>query len=172
MQGMDKELNDQQKMFCREYVADIKRNARRAYIRAKYAPKGARSAGPLLLKNTRIQEFIAELDAERIDEIDASEDQIVRMLLNGHDRAVAAGHSAAVAKFCELLGKRLGMFKENISINEPEELSVTDFCTVNGQVVPEAVRLVERAVALLDEAGRGSPPTVPQDGKPSLEVVK
>ncbi|MCH9053840.1 MAG: terminase small subunit [Proteobacteria bacterium] len=169
---MDKELNDQQKTFCREYVADIKRNARRAAIRAGYAEKGARTVGPRLLKDPRIQEFIAKLDAERIDKIDASEDQIVRMLLNGHDRAVAAGHSAAVAKFCELLGKRLGMFKENININEPEELSVTEFCTVNGRVVPEAVRLVDRAVEILEEVERGSPPTVPQDGKPSLEVVK
>ena len=172
MQGMDKELNDQQKTFCREYVADIKRNAKRAAVRAGYAEKGARTVGPRLLKNPRIQAFIAELDAERIEEIDASDDQIVRMLLNGHDRAVALGHSAAVAKFCELLGKRISMFKENLTINEVDELSVTDFCTVNGKVVPEAVRLVERAVVLLDEAGRGSPPTVPQDGTPSLEVVK
>ena len=169
---MDKELNDQQKTFCREYVADIKRNARRACIRAGYGEKGARTAGPRLLKNPRIQEFIAELDAERIERLDIDADEVVKMLVNSYDRATAAGQHNAAAKCAELLGKRIGMFREILNINEPEELSVTDFCTVNGRVVPEAVRLVERAVALLEEAGRHSPPTVPQDGKPSLEVVK
>ena len=58
----------------------------------------------------------------------------------------------------ELRGKVAGHYVDRIRNETPDELSVSDFCTINGRVVPEAVRLVERAMEILAEVERGGIP--------------
>ena len=64
----------------------------------------------------------------------------------------------AAARCEELRGKVAGHYVERVRNEGPEELSVADFCTINGRVVPEAVRLVERAMEILAEVERGGIP--------------
>ncbi len=66
----------------------------------------------------------------------------------------------AAARCEELRGKVAGHYVERVRNEGPEELSVADFCTVKGRVVEEAVRLVERAVQILEEVERGGLPHV------------
>lgn len=53
-------MNFKQREFCRQYVIDG--NATQAYIRAKYSPDGAAQSAEKLLRNTDIQNYIAELE--------------------------------------------------------------------------------------------------------------
>jgi phage terminase small subunit len=59
-------LNDQQEMFCREYIITPDLNATQAYINAGYSKTGAGQSACDLLKNPKVQAFIAKLRAPAI----------------------------------------------------------------------------------------------------------
>lgn len=51
-------LTDKQKRFCDEYLIDL--NATQAAIRAGYSPKTAEQTASRLLRNVKVQEYIAK----------------------------------------------------------------------------------------------------------------
>lgn len=51
-------LTDKQKRFCEEYLIDL--NATQAAIRAGYSPKTAEQTASRLLRNVKVQEYIAK----------------------------------------------------------------------------------------------------------------
>lgn len=73
-------LNAKQQAFVDEYLVDL--NATQAAIRAGYSPKTAGSQAFDLLKKPEIQAFIAERQQVRLERIEISQDDVVRVLVN------------------------------------------------------------------------------------------
>jgi phage terminase small subunit len=71
-------LNDQQRLFCREYLVDL--NVTKAYIRAGYGASGAASNAYRLMEKDEIKDFISELEAHRVSSADVSAATILREL--------------------------------------------------------------------------------------------
>lgn len=76
-----KKLNDQQKLFCEEYVNNKGLNGTDAAIAAKYSEKTACSQASTLLRNPNVQEYIAELKAKRAEVTGFSAQKLLQRLL-------------------------------------------------------------------------------------------
>lgn len=144
-------MNAKQKRFCDEYLIDC--NATQAAIRAGYSPKTARYAAEWINeKNLQkpTNKFNAEMKAyidEQLERIhsektaDAQEvleyltavmrgehtEQVLKLIGEGvqtvTDIDVAARERLKAA---ELIGKRYGMFKDNVNIGESKVVIVSD----------------------------------------------
>lgn len=68
--------------------------------------------------------------------------------------AEAGNNFGAAVRSEELRGKVAGFYVERVRNEPPEELSVEELCTVDGQVVAEAVRHMLLAAELLESARR------------------
>ncbi len=71
-------LNDQQEMFCREYLKDF--NATQAALRAGYSPKSVKSAqvhGSKLLLNTMVRVRLAELQKPTFKKLEVTAERIM-----------------------------------------------------------------------------------------------
>ena len=110
---MAKLANDQQELYCNEYLID--RNQTQAAIRAKYkCPKQYASE---LMKRQDILERIAELDEERAERTLLTQDMVITGLLNeAKCEGEGSSHSARVSAWAHL-GKHLGMFKEKLELD-------------------------------------------------------
>lgn len=134
-------MNAKQKRFCDEYLIDC--NATQAAIRAGYSPKTAYSIGVENLKKPELKKYIDE-QLERIHNektADAQEvleyltavmrgehtEQVLKLIGEGvqtiTDIDVAAKERLKAA---ELIGKRYGMFKDNISLGESRVILVDE----------------------------------------------
>lgn len=72
-------LTDKQEMFCREYLIDL--NATQSAIRAGYSDKTANRIAAQLLSKLDIQNRIAELKAQRNDEVGITSAYVLRRLV-------------------------------------------------------------------------------------------
>lgn len=72
-------LTDKQEMFCREYLIDL--NATQAAIRAGYSENTARKIGSENLTKPDIQNRIAELKAQRNEQINIDAAYVLRRLV-------------------------------------------------------------------------------------------
>jgi len=72
------ELNDKQKMFCLEYLKDL--NGTQAAIRAGYSQKTANEQASRMLANVNIQDFLANLMAEKKNSLIAEQDEVLETL--------------------------------------------------------------------------------------------
>lgn len=72
-------LTDKQEMFCREYLIDL--NATQAAIRAGYSEKTARASGCENLTKPDIQNRIAELKADRNEQVSVDAAYVLRRLI-------------------------------------------------------------------------------------------
>jgi len=70
--------NDKHERFCQEFIIDLNRT--KAAERAKYSKKTARSIGQRLLTNVDIQERIQELQKERSERTEITQDMVIREL--------------------------------------------------------------------------------------------
>ena len=78
MKVAQKELNERQKKFCREYIIDY--SAQQAGIRAGYAPSSAHVRACLLLKLPMVQEEIARLLKKQVKRTEVSSDKVINEL--------------------------------------------------------------------------------------------
>lgn len=129
-------MNERQKKFCDEYLVDM--NGTQAAIRAGYSEKTARSIATENLAKPYIKEYIdkrlKEMESERIataTEVmmyltsvvrgqSQSEVVVVEGIGEGCSEArrlMKAPDEKEKLKAAELLGKRFGMFKENVNLN-------------------------------------------------------
>jgi len=129
-------MNERQKKFCDEYLVDM--NGTQAAIRAGYSEKTARSIATENLAKPYIKEYIdkrlKEMESERIATATEvmmyltsvvrgqSESEIVVVEGIGEGcsearRMKKAPDEKEKLKAAELLGKRFGMFKENVNLN-------------------------------------------------------
>lgn len=134
-------MNAKQKKFCDEYLIDC--NATQAAIRAGYSDKTAKSIGQRLLTNVDLKAYIGEqlerihnektADAQEIMEYLTSvmrgkqTEQILKLVGEGvqviDDIDVSAKERLKAA---ELLGKRYGLFKDNMNITGAIPVVISD----------------------------------------------
>lgn len=73
-------LTAKQQAFVDEYLVDL--NATQAAIRAGYNPKTARSISSELLAKPDIAEAVSKRQADRLERVEISQDDVVRVLVN------------------------------------------------------------------------------------------
>lgn len=134
-------MNARQKRFCDEYLIDC--NATQAAIRAGYSPKTAKQIGQRMLTNVDLKAYIDE-QLERIHNektADAQEvleyltavmrgqhtEQTLQLIGDGIQKIADIDVSAKERlKAAELIGKRYGMFKDNVGIDLEPVVIVND----------------------------------------------
>lgn len=72
-------LTDKQELFAREYLKDL--NATQAAIRAGYSEKTANEQASRLLANVNVQNFVANLKAERVEQTGIDAAYVLRRLV-------------------------------------------------------------------------------------------
>lgn len=137
-------MTEKQKLFCDEYLKDT--NATRAYLTVYANCKSATSAAPLaskLLKKEEIQKYISEKMEEIHNENTADIQEVMEYLTS-----VLRGESASAVlmmsgngmqkvtekppdekerlKAAELLGKRFGMFTDNVDVTSNGQTVIVD----------------------------------------------
>lgn len=134
-------MNAKQKKFADEYLIDC--NATQAAIRAGYSPKTAKSIGQRMLTNVDIKEYIDEqlekihnqktANAQEVLEYLTSvmrgehTEQILQLVGEGVQEITNIDVSEKERlKAAELIGKRYGMFKDNVNIDLEPVILVND----------------------------------------------
>lgn len=138
-------MTDKQKRFCDEYLIDC--NATQAAIRAGYSKKTARQIGEENLSKLDIKNYIQERMEQVASEKIATAEEVIRYLtsvMRGETTAeeivvegTGDGYSEARTmekapsekerlKAAELLGKRYGIFKENLDVHAESVVIVDD----------------------------------------------
>lgn len=134
-------MNAKQKRFCDEYLIDC--NATQAAIRAGYSPKTAKQIGQENLTKPDLKKYIDE-QLERIHSektADAQEvleyltavmrgehtEQVLKLIGEGVQTVTDIDVSARERlKAAELIGKRYGMFKDNVNVDLEPVVVVND----------------------------------------------
>lgn len=134
-------MTAKQRKFCEEYLIDC--NATQAEIRAGYSPKTAYSIGIENLKKPELKAYIEErlellrsqktADAKEVLEYLTSvmrgehTEQILQLVGDGVQTITDIDVSAKERlKAAELIGKRYGLFKENLSVDLEPVIIVND----------------------------------------------
>lgn len=133
-------LTEKQSRFVEEYLVDL--NATQAATRAGYSPRTANEQGARLLANVSVSAVLAERIAARSERTQITQDYVLQSVFETVERCKQAEavldrkgdpmmvenadgdmvpayvfNAGAVLKGCELLGKHLGMFKEQVTVN-------------------------------------------------------
>ncbi len=134
-------MNEKQKRFCDEYLIDC--NATQAAIRAGYSPKTAYAIGEQNLKKLELKAYIDEqleqlhnkktADAKEVLEYLTAvmrgehTEQVLRLVGDGVQEISDIKVSAKERlKAAELIGKRYGMFKDNVNVDLEPVVIVND----------------------------------------------
>lgn len=134
-------LTEKQKKFCDEYLLDC--NATQAAIRAGYSPKTAYSIGEENLRKPELKTYIDEqlailhsqktADAQEVLEYLTAvmrgehTEQTLRLTGDGVQSITDIDVSARERlKAAELIGKRYGMFKDNVNVDLEPIVIVND----------------------------------------------
>ncbi len=138
-------MTEKQKRFCLEYLIDA--NATQAAIRAGYSKKTAYSQGERLLKNVEVQNYIQEQMKELESNTIASAEEVIKYLtsvLRGESQSEIVvvegdGDGSSSAKkiqkapdekeklrAAELLGRRYGLFKDNVNLDGGVSITFVD----------------------------------------------
>lgn len=134
-------MNARQKKFCDEYLIDC--NATQAAIRAGYNEKTAYSQGQRMLKNVEVKAYIDEqlerlhtektADAQEVLEYLTAvmrgqhREQTLQLVGDGVQTITDIDVSAKERlKAAELIGKRYGMFKDNVNVDLEPVVIVND----------------------------------------------
>lgn len=133
-------MNAKQRKFCDEYLIDC--NAKQAAIRAGYSEKTAYSIGQRLLKNVEVKAYLDEqlelLHNQRTADVQEVLEYLTAVMRGEHreqtlqlvgdgvqeitDIAVGARERLKAA---ELIGKRYGMFRDNLGL-DVESVTIVD----------------------------------------------
>lgn len=134
-------MNARQKKFCDEYLIDC--NATQAAIRAGYSPKTAKQIGQENLTKPDLKAYIDEqleilhnqktADAQEVLEYLTSvmrgehTEQTLQLIGDGVQQIANIDVSARERlKAAELIGKRYGMFKDNVNVDLEPVVIVND----------------------------------------------
>lgn len=128
-------LTPKQQRFCDEYLIDL--NATQAAIRAGYSERSARQIADSNMSKHDIKEYIEKRMAEKESKLIADQDEVLKYLtsvMRGESQSsvvviesvgtMSAAREMQKApdekerlKAAELLGKRYGIYKENMDVN-------------------------------------------------------
>lgn len=134
-------LTERQRRFCEEYLIDG--NASQAAIRAGYSKRNSTVVSTTLMKNPRVQAHLKALldelhsakvaDAQEVLEYLTSimrgeqREQTLQLIGDGMQDITAIDVAAKDRlKAAELLGKRYGIFKENVGVTMDAVVIVDD----------------------------------------------
>ena len=134
-------MNAKQKRFCDEYLIDC--NATQAAIRAGYSPKTAKQIGQENLTKPDMKKYIDEqleqihsektADAQEVLEYLTAvmrgehTEQVLKLIGEGVQTVTDIDVSARERlKAAELIGKRYGMFKDNVNVDLEPVVIVND----------------------------------------------
>mgnify|MGYP001625128602 CR=1 FL=1 len=132
-------MTRKQKRFCDEYLIDL--NATQAAIRAGYSPKAAKVTGAKMLTNANLKAYIDEqletihnektAQAQEVMEYLTAvmrgehTEQTLRLVGDGMQEIIDIAVSAKDRiKAAELLGKRYGLFKDNLQMDGDLSLNI------------------------------------------------
>lgn len=109
-------LTAKQERFCTEYIIDL--NATQAAIRAGYSVKTANRIASENLSKPDIQRKIQELQQERAERTEITQDRVLKELAGIGFAPITKGKIKAAdkTKALELLGRHLGMFTDKLQI--------------------------------------------------------
>lgn len=136
-----RKLTERQRRFCEEYLIDG--NASQAAIRAGYSKRSSTVVSTTLMKNPQVQAYLKELleklhsakvaDAQEVLEYLTSimrgeqREQTLQLVGDGMQDITAIDVAAKDRlKAAELLGKRYGIFKENVGVTMDAVVIVDD----------------------------------------------
>ena len=134
-------LTERQRRFCEEYLIDG--NASQAAIRAGYSKRNSTVVSTTLMKNPQVQAYLKKLlgelhsakvaDAQEVLEYLTSimrgeqREQTLQLIGDGMQDITAIDVAAKDRlKAAELLGKRYGIFKENVGVTMDAVVIVDD----------------------------------------------
>lgn len=132
-------MTEKQKRFVEEYLIDL--NATQAAIRAGYSPRAARSTGQRMLTNADIKTYLdaklAEIQSEKTAQAQEVLEYLTSVMRGEHTeqtlRLVGDGVQEITnidvpakdrIKAAELLGKRYGLFKDNLQMDGDLSLTI------------------------------------------------
>ena len=110
-----KQLNAQQKKFCKEYMIDL--NATQAAIRVGYSEKTAYSSGQRLLKHAEVGKYIQKLKTKQSERTQITADKVLMDIEDTRSRAKADSDYRAELKASELQGRHLAMFVDRQQVS-------------------------------------------------------
>lgn len=134
-------MNARQKRFCDEYLVDC--NATQAAIRAGYSPKTAYSIGIENLKKPELKAYIDEqlekLHSEKTADAQEVLEYLTAVMRGEHTeqtlQLIGDGMQAVTdidvsardrLKAAELIGKRYGMFRDNLNVSGASAVTIVD----------------------------------------------
>ena len=134
-------LTERQRRFCEEYLIDG--NASQAAIRAGYSKRSATVVSTTLMKNPQVQAYLKKLldelhsakvaDAQEVLEYLTSvmrgeqSEQTLQLIGDGMQDITSIDVAAKDRlRAAELLGKRYGIFKENVGVTMDAVVIVDD----------------------------------------------
>lgn len=154
-------LTDKQKRFCEEYLIDL--NATQAAIRAGYSPKTAEQTASRLLRNVKVQEYIAKRQKELSRSTEVTQERVIRELA-----LIAFSNTADYAHVVEKKMKAEvgGML---VDILDEDGKPVT-YRTVEPLLTEELTEEQKRALAVIKK-GRDGLEVKPCDKVRALELL-
>jgi phage terminase small subunit len=119
-------INSMQRRFILEYLGDGSRNAAAAARRAGYSDDSAKQRGHVLLRNEEIQRAMEHELQRHLEHLQIDAEMVLQGILDTIKKAERSGEgawqSATILKGWELLGRYLGMFKEQIAVGVDEAI--------------------------------------------------
>jgi phage terminase small subunit len=125
----EKPLNEKQKAFADYYIETL--NAYESAIKAGYSEKYSKAQSYKLLDNIGIKQYIQERLASKEAARVASQDEVLEFLTKTMRGEVPdqLGLETSVkdrSKAAELLGKRYGLFTDNMNLNAHVGVKIVD----------------------------------------------
>ena len=119
-------LTKRRQLFVTEYLAHPKQPAAWAAVRAGFSEKRARETASELLKDPEIKAAIEHQLIKRLEKIEVTEKTVLTDILAIRERCTEAGSgqwSLSLRLKCnELLGRKLGLWKDKIELGLDEAL--------------------------------------------------
>lgn len=115
-------LTNKQKLFVSYYMVHL--NGKKAAIDAGYSRKTSGAQGSRLLSNVNIRRLIDKRIQNRTKQINLTTNKVLRDIEFTRLRALESRHFGTAAKCSELMGKHLGMFRDNILIENEIHLDM------------------------------------------------
>lgn len=114
--GLDGPKADQIRRFCVAFVDNDYNGAEAARI-AGYEGKNARQTAYAYQQDPRVRKAITMLAVEASKHNQLRVDFVLRKMLKGAQQAEDQNNLTALARFVEMIGKHLGMFKEQVELS-------------------------------------------------------
>lgn len=98
-------------------LLDCDYNSSEAIRRAGYEGNNAKQRGWQMMQDPKVKKAVTLLSVEASRHNQLRVDYVLRKMLKGAQKAEDDGNLTAMARFVEMIGKHLGMFKEQVELS-------------------------------------------------------